>query len=161
MANEWADFDTSSFNPIWRKNLEGQEQAAYYSAAPFGAGYSRADRTPLVSQDNPWGGMEFNQAGDPMSVYGDVDPQTGAPIVSAQGGYTPAQQQYWSGQYGNVLNQYKGELGRRMRQGNPPGLSFTEFLENYPWTERYTALPPSLTPGVTPTRFAPSVRYMY
>ena len=120
---------------FWSQVLEASPETAYYSASPFGQ----------YSPRNPWGGSEFVQGGEGVT----------------QGGYSPVQQQYWSGQYGNVLNQYKGELGRRMRQGNPPGLSFTEFLENYPWTERYTALPPSMTPGGASTRFAPSVRYMY
>ena len=41
-------------------------------------------------------------------------------------------------------------------------MSFTDYLEQYPWTQRYTALGPSMRPGGRGTsRFAPSARYMY
>jgi hypothetical protein len=77
-----------------------------------------------------------------------------------QGGYSPAQQKYWSGQYGNVYNQYAGALGSAIRQGQEAP-SFTNFLSDMPWTERYTALSPSLRPGGSFRRFNPATRYMY
>ena len=77
-----------------------------------------------------------------------------------QGGSSPAQQKYWSGQYGNVYNQYAGALGSAIRQGQEAP-SFTNFLSDMPWTERYTALSPSLRPGGSFRRFNPATRYMY
>jgi len=74
------------------------------------------------------------------------------------GGMTPTQRQYWSGQYGNIQNQYMGALGQQMRAGQRPSMQFTDFLETYPWTERYTALSPRLRPGAGTTRFSPGVR---
>jgi hypothetical protein len=74
------------------------------------------------------------------------------------GGMSPAQRQYWSGQFGNIQNQYMGALGQQMRRGEMPTLQFTDFLENLPWTERYTALSPRLRPGSGTTRFNPGVR---
>ena len=77
-----------------------------------------------------------------------------------QGGYSPAQQKYWSGQYGNVYNQYAGALGASVRnQTESP--TFVDFLRDMPWTERYTSLSPSLRPGSSFGRFNPSTRYMY
>ena len=77
------------------------------------------------------------------------------------GGYSPASQQYWSGQYGNVMNQYMGTVGKSLREGEFPSLTFTDYLGQYPWTERYTALSPSMRQGGGISRFAPSVRRMY
>jgi hypothetical protein len=77
-----------------------------------------------------------------------------------QGGYSPAQQQYWSGQFGNVYNQYAGALGTSIRQGEQAP-SFTDFLSDKPWTQRYTALSPSLRPGSSFRRFSPTTRYAY
>jgi|TARA_R100000306_G_scaffold61621_1_gene64764 hypothetical protein len=77
------------------------------------------------------------------------------------GGYSPASQRYWSGQYGNVMNQYVGEAGRRMRAGqDPSSMSFFDYLEQYPWTERYSSISPLLRGGGV-SRFNPSARYMY
>ena len=76
------------------------------------------------------------------------------------GGYSPAQQKYWSGQFGNVYNQYAGALGASVRnQTEAP--SFVDFLRDMPWTERYTSLSPSLRPGSSFGRFNPATRYMY
>ena len=77
-----------------------------------------------------------------------------------QGGISPAQKKYWSGQYGNVYNQYAGALGSAIRQGQEAP-TFTNFLKNMPWTERYTALSPALRPGSSFRRFNPATRYMY
>lgn len=74
-------------------------------------------------------------------------------------GYSPAAQRYWSGQYGNVINQFMGEAGRRMRTGeDPTSLSFVDFLEEYPWTQRYTS---TGIPRSSTGRFNPATRYMY
>lgn len=75
-------------------------------------------------------------------------------------GFSPMAQQYWAGQYGNIQNQYLGELGSAMRnQQQAP--SFVDFLEDYPFTQRYTAMSPALRPGGSFRRFAPSTRFMY
>ena len=77
------------------------------------------------------------------------------------GGFSPASQQYWSGQYGNVVNQYAGELGKSYRAGEQPSMSFVDFLEEYPWTQRYTAMSPSMRPGGRTSRYAPAARRYY
>jgi len=77
------------------------------------------------------------------------------------GGFSPAAQRYWQGQRGNLQDQYMGEWGRQLRENQTPTLSFTDFLSDYPWTERYTALGPGLRPGSGTSRFAPGVRRFY
>ena len=110
-------------NNIWSDFLEDFPEAAYYSAAPFGAG-------PSVSK--PFGG-----------------------------GFAPAAQQYWRGQYGNVMNQYMGQWGRSLREGQFPEMTFRDYLGQYPWTQRYTALSPAMRPGSTASRFSPATRWVY
>ena len=78
------------------------------------------------------------------------------------GGYSPSEQRYWSGQYGNVMNQYLGSMGESFRQGQEPSTtSFVDFLSQYPWTDRYTSMSPRLRPGGGTSRFAPSVRRFF
>lgn len=69
-------------------------------------------------------------------------------------------QKYWQGQQGDVYSQYQGQAGQSMRQGQAP-MSFVDFLDDYDFTQRYSALPPSLRPGSSTSRFAPSTRYVY
>jgi hypothetical protein len=102
-----------------------------------------------------------------MAYYSAAPFGTGASAASPfGGGFSPASQSYWSGQYGTVMNQYLGETGRAQRDWkpgdpDPPFTKFTDFLEQYPWTERYTALTPRGRPGGSTARFAPSTRRMY
>ena len=77
-----------------------------------------------------------------------------------QGLTSPAQRQYWGTQYGNITNEYKGALGTTLREGGQAP-TFTGFLENMPWTERYTALSPAMRPGGGFRRFSPRTRYAY
>ena len=133
-------------NGFFSDFLEDMPEAAYYSAAPFGAGVSAA---------SPFG-----------RDYWQTDPSTQAERAPSQtfveaGGYAPAAQRYWSGQYGNVMNQYMGTVGKSLREGEFPSLTFTDYLGQYPWTERYTALSPAMRQGGGISRFAPSVRRMY
>ena len=78
-----------------------------------------------------------------------------------KGGYSPVAQQYWGGQYGDVTNAYVGYIGQEARAGRAPENTFLDFLEQYPWTERYTAMSPSMRPGGRTSRFAPATRYVF
>ena len=77
-----------------------------------------------------------------------------------QGASSPAQRRYWEGQFGNVYNQYSGAMGSALREGRE-GPSFVDYLSQTPFTERYTALSPSMRPGGSFRRFSPGTRYMY
>lgn len=108
--------------------------------------------------------QEYVLGFEPKAAYYSAAPfGTGATAASPfGGGYAPAAQNYWSGQYGNVMNQFLGQAGRRMRAGGDPSdLSFVDFLSDYPWTQRYSALSPRLRPGGGTSRFSPAARYMY
>ena len=115
--------------------LEGTPEAAYYSAAPFGTRATSA---------NPWGASQFGPQGE-----------------AGQGGYSPIAQQYWAGQFGNVRSQYLGEVGRSLKSQQDP-MSFTEYLDQYPFMQRYSSLGPAMRPGGSgASRYSPRTRYMY
>jgi hypothetical protein len=116
--------------------LEANPEAAFYSAAPFGLGGYTAG--------NPFGGTTYGQTGQ----------------LGAAGGFSPAAQSYWAGQYGNIQRQYLGEMGRTMRKGESQP-SFVDYLEDYPFTQRYTAMSPAMRPGGGFGRYAPRTRRMY
>lgn len=100
---------------------------------------------------------------EPQAAYFSAAPFGGrATSVSPfGGGYGAPAQRYWSGQYSNVMNQFLGQAGRRMRAGeSPESLSFTDYLEQYPWTERYSSISPLLRDRQT-SRFNPATRFMY
>jgi len=117
-----------------------------------------------MPEDNIWSDwledfpQEAYYSAAPFGSAIDAGPTAASPFG---GGFAPAAQQYWSGQYGNVVNQYMGQWGRSLRAGQKPSMTFTDFLEQYPWTQRYSALSPRMRPGGTTSRFAPAVRRMY
>jgi hypothetical protein len=41
---------------------------------------------------------------------------------------TSSQQQTFSGMFPNIFNQFLGQLGQQVRAGQPPALSYTDFL---------------------------------
>jgi hypothetical protein len=103
--------------------------------------------------------MLGNQAPDP-------DPQWSAP-GSAQArmfgnpfGTSPASRRYFQGQFQNIYDEFLGQQGRMLQGGQMPAQNFTQFLDAFPFTQRYSALPPEMT-GRTLSGFAPRVQYSY
>ena len=96
---------------------------------------------------------------EPQAQYYSAAPFGGGATTDSPfgGGYAPAAQQYWAGQYGNVMNQYMGQIGQMMKGGqDPTTLNFQDYLDKYPWTQRYTALGPGMRPGGRTSRYAPT-----
>jgi len=82
-----------------------------------------------------------------------------------QGYSAPMQQRaqdYWRGQMSDVYNQYLGLKGQEISQRKDPSqwTSFTDYLEKFPFTQRYSALSP-YERGMSTRRFAPSTRHIY
>ena len=84
---------------------------------------------------------------------------------------SPNQQQYYQNQFQNIYNQYLGSLGASLRQGAEGGEgaptvkeavspTFTDYLGNYDWTNRYTSLPPTMRGDFT-SQFNPRTRQIY
>ena len=75
-------------------------------------------------------------------------------------GTSPASRRYFQGQFQNIYNDFLGQQGRALQVGQLPSQTFTQFLQQYPFTQRYAALPPELS-GRTLGSFAPRVQYSY
>ena len=75
-------------------------------------------------------------------------------------GTSPASRRYFQGQFQNIYNDFLGQQGGALQGGQLPSQTFTQFLQQYPFTQRYAALPPELT-GRTLGSFAPRVQYSY
>ena len=75
-------------------------------------------------------------------------------------GTSPASRRYFRGQFQNIYNDFLGQQGRALQGGQLPSQTFTQFLQQYPFTQRYAALPPELS-GRTLGSFAPRVQYSY
>ena len=104
----------------------------------------------------------------------DVDPQmayfgqASSWTPSGSGGQSPSMDraQDWAmGQYSNFYNRYLGnvgrEYGRRARGEQPCKIgTFAEYLQDDPFTERYSRLTP-YQKGVSTSKFAPSTRYIF
>ena len=75
-------------------------------------------------------------------------------------GTSPASKRYFQGQFQNIYNDFLGQQGRALQGGQLPSQTFTQFLEQYPFTQRYAALPPELS-GRALGAFAPRVQYSY
>ena len=100
-----------------------------------------------------WG--DFLLAENPQWAYFSSSPFT----TSTQQGFSPAQQQYWQGQYGNVWNRYMGEVGSATKAGQDP-MSFTNYLEDMPFSQQYYQnVQPQQRGGST--RFNPTTRFVY
>ena len=66
---------------------------------------------------------------------------------------------YWRSQYGNVWGQYQGALGKQATAGQPPSLSFGDYLsQQTPYMEQWQALP-ERDRGIYRGRFAPSLSW--
>jgi hypothetical protein len=71
-----------------------------------------------------------------------------------QFGRSPNQRRFFQNQFSNIQNEFLGQLGRQLRQGMIPQKSFTNFLGDFPFTQRFASLPPSQR-GAQTGRFAP------
>jgi hypothetical protein len=71
-------------------------------------------------------------------------------------------QDYLRNQYSNVYNEYLGRRAQELRQRKDPSkwTTFSDFLEETPFTQRYSQLSPYQR-GVSTSRFAPSTRRIF
>jgi hypothetical protein len=67
------------------------------------------------------------------------------------------QRRYFQNQFQDIQNQFLGQLGQTIREGGVPEQTFGQFLVDFPFTERYQALPPAMRGALT-TKYAPPVR---
>ena len=53
---------------------------------------------------------------------------------------TPSFQDYWQRQMSKVTGEYQTALGRQAISGQPPSLTFGDFLGDYPWARNFYQL---------------------
>ena len=99
-----------------------------------------------------WGSLLLEQL--PQAAY------YSSPAGQTFGAQGSRQQRYFQQNYQDVYNQYMGALGQQMRQGQNPNLSFQQFLEQDPWTSRYSQLPQAAR-GVNTGVNNPRTRFLY
>tara|TARA_R100000306_G_C4349725_1_gene129472 strand:- start:340 stop:717 length:378 start_codon:yes stop_codon:yes gene_type:complete len=81
-------------------------------------------------------------------------------------GQSPASQRYFERSFGDIYNQYLGKLHTQTRdytegkRKDKPSLSWMEYLSKDPFTERYTALPPSAK-GTFSGAYSPTTRRIF
>jgi len=80
---------------------------------------------------------------------------------SGQGG-----RQFFQRSFGDIYNEYLGQLGTQIREtGAPPTKRFEDFLSGDPFTRRYTRMSPSMRTsqyGASDQRsFSPKTRFLY
>ena len=102
-------------------------------------------------------------ANNPFIDYLDYDPVAtyySSPTGQAFMGQSAGQERYYRGQYQDAYNDYLGALGSQIRQGAAPNMRFADYLEDYPFTERYAALTPQQA-GRSTRQYSPSTRHIY
>ena len=75
-------------------------------------------------------------------------------------GTSPASKRFFQGQFQNIYNEFLGQQGRALQGGQIPAQSFSQFLDQFPITQRYSAIPPEMS-GRGISGFAPRVRFSY
>ena len=69
---------------------------------------------------------------------------------------TPNQKKFFQSQFGNIQDQYMGQLGQMVRGGGAPTLEFEDFLKQFNWGQSYN----QLAPQQNTSRYNPWVRWM-
>lgn len=123
----------------------------------------------MAEKNNPFGAFTQNFYTDlledaPQTAFQGAIPFAGMGFQSMQ---QPERRQrdYWSDQYSNIYNEYLGQRGQgimQLAQGQEPQKmqSFSEYLKDVPFTERYGALTPQQK-GKGIRSFAPQTRHLY
>jgi len=75
-------------------------------------------------------------------------------------GASPASRRYFQGQFQNIYDDFLGTQGKSLQRGEMPAQNFQQFLQEFPFTQRYASLPPEMT-GRSLGNFAPRVQYSY
>ena len=120
---------------------------------------------------NPF--IQFLVEDPQLAYYGQASPLAGTrttagatiPGLATPFGSSPAARKRFQSQFQNIYNEFLGQQGRALMGGNGgtpqwPQQTFTQFLNEYPFTERYTALPPAMR-GATQSTFSPRASYNY
>lgn len=74
---------------------------------------------------------------------------------------TGVQQQFFTNQFQDVLNQFLGALGGQIRAGEDPTLTFADFTADFPFQQTFAGTSPFLRGGPSRSRFSPPARSIF
>ena len=102
---------------------------------------------------------------NPFADFLEAEPRAAYFGLGGQGqstpyGSSPRERQFFQGQFQNMYNQYMGGLGRELGEGKLPTQRFGEFLQDFPYSQQFQALPPSMR-GAGVGQYAPQARFLY
>ena len=101
-------------------------------------------------QQNPY--LDYLQESPEWAYYS-------SPTIFQQNMRAP-EKKYLQGQFQSTYQDFMGTLGQQARAGQMPSMSFQDYLEESPFTKRYSALTPQQA-GRTTGRFSPGTRQIY
>ena len=88
-----------------------------------------------------------------------------SPTGQAFAGRGGGQRQYFQRSFGDIYNEYLGQLGSQIREtGTAPTRRFEDFLADDPFTRRYTRMSPGMRRSFGETdrsSFSPTTRLLY
>ena len=106
-----------------------------------------------------FGNMQRSPADSVFSRFLDSQPQATF-FGSLPENMTPVQRQASGDVYNQAIQDYYGELGRRIRQGQAPTLQFQEYLSQFPYTQRF-AQATQRSKDMARQRVAPRTRRLF
>ena len=96
---------------------------------------------------------------NPFLSFLEDEPEAAFFSFQNQFGGSPRQRQVIGGQFSNIFNQYRGQLGRQARSGQQPTGTFEQFLGNFDFDDFFGNLTASQRGG-SRGGFAPPTRFV-
>lgn len=104
------------------------------------------------------GGGLFDQF-DWSSIL-DEEPRAAYYSYGNQFGKSQNQRKYFEDAFDDIYNQFLGQLGGQVRQGQAPTMKFNDFLGDYNFDQQYRQMAPSTRYGQPQSTFAPRARFL-
>ena len=100
-----------------------------------------------LHNENPW---QWWLEDSPLAQWGVFRPRTGSR------GFI----NYWRGKQDRVWGDYKAAQGQQTLAGQAPDIRYQDFLQDYPFQEKFRSLPPSER-GESNRMFSPRTRFLF
>lgn len=108
-----------------------------------------AERDPFASSF-----LDFLETDRPRAIFGTFQDQFGGSDV---------QQRFFQNQFSNIHNQFLSSLASTAQGGQLPGSeqTFSSFLQDFPFAERFASIAPIFRGGPRRSQFAPRTRHLF
>ena len=98
--------------------------------------------------------------GAPGSLFLNQDPRMAYRSFQNRFGQAPRQRSFYDQFFPQAQDEFLGVLGEQVRGGMIPSMQFSDFLQSFPFMDRYRSLPPAMRGGQT-SRFNPVAQFNY